>query len=278
MISSVFHNHSGFSYSRPAPSIAPASPSGASGDTTSDESRSETSLRVAGTPSSPDPKAPSSAVQAETGGAAAQSASDMNEASGIGSSENEETDDQGLTEDEQREVQELRERDREVRAHEQAHLAAAGQYARGGIQYTYERGPDSRMYAVGGQVSVDTSKVPGDPEATLRKAETLRRAALAPAEPSSQDRSVAAEMTRMASEARREIATESRDNVQTAVDAATDIAAPAQEDESSAGTQERVAETLSCPTCGGKHSAQAHDGMMAYAGPSRPPTSTLAAV
>lgn len=92
-----------------------------------------------------------------------------------------------------REIDALQARDREVRAHEQAHLAAAGQYASGGIQYTFERGPDGRMYAVGGQVSVDTSEIPGDPQATLLKAQTLRRAALAPAEPSGQDRAVAAQ-------------------------------------------------------------------------------------
>ncbi|MEM8547041.1 MAG: putative metalloprotease CJM1_0395 family protein [Pseudomonadota bacterium] len=111
----------------------------------------------------------------------------------------------GLSSAEQQKVDALQERDQEVRAHEQAHLAAAGRYAKGGIQYTFARGPDGRMYAIGGSVSVDTSEIPGDPEATLLKAQVLRRAALAPAEPSQQDRAVAAEMTRMAAEARLEI-------------------------------------------------------------------------
>lgn len=66
-------------------------------------------------------------------------------------------------------------RDREVRAHEQAHMAAAGAYSRGG--------PDNRQYAVGGEVQIDTSAVSGDPEATIRKAQTVRRAANAPATP-----------------------------------------------------------------------------------------------
>lgn len=114
----------------------------------------------------------------------------------------------GLSNAEQQEVDALQERDREVRAHEQAHLSAAGRYATGGIQYTFARGPDGRMYAIGGSVSVDTSEIPGDPEATLLKAQVLRRAALAPAEPSQQDRAVAAEMTRIAAEARQEIITE----------------------------------------------------------------------
>ncbi len=109
------------------------------------------------------------------------------------------------TEEELAEIARLKRRDREVRAHEQAHQAAAGQYA-GAPRYTYQRGPDGRNYAVGGEVSVDTSPIPGDPEATLRKAQQLQRAALAPAEPSAQDQSVAAEAASMAIKARIELA------------------------------------------------------------------------
>jgi len=101
-------------------------------------------------------------------------------------------------------IRKLAERDREVRAHEQAHQAVGGQYA-GAMSLTYERGPDGKNYAVGGEVPIDTSKVANDPEATLDKAETIRRAALAPAEPSSQDRRVAAQAVQMAVEARAEI-------------------------------------------------------------------------
>lgn len=107
---------------------------------------------------------------------------------------------------ESRLLQELKKRDREVRTHELAHLSAAGQFARGGPNFQFERGPDGQRYAVGGHVSIDTSAVRGDPEATLRKAEVVRRAALAPANPSPQDRSVAAKASSMAAGARREIA------------------------------------------------------------------------
>ncbi len=106
---------------------------------------------------------------------------------------------------ESQQLQELKKRDREVRTHELAHLSAAGQHARGGSAFEYERGPDGQRYAVGGHVNIDTSAVAGDPEATLRKAEVIRRAALAPANPSPQDRSVAANASSMAAEARREI-------------------------------------------------------------------------
>ncbi|MFQ5830513.1 MAG: putative metalloprotease CJM1_0395 family protein [Candidatus Methylomirabilia bacterium] len=113
-----------------------------------------------------------------------------------------------LSEEEQAEVEQLKERDREVRAHEQAHVVAGGRYVRGGIQFEYEIGPDGRRYAVGGEVSIDTSPVPEDPEATLQKAETIRRAALAPAQPSGQDRRAAAAASRMEAEARQELLVE----------------------------------------------------------------------
>lgn len=103
-----------------------------------------------------------------------------------------------------KQIQKLAERDREVRAHEQAHQSVGGQYA-GAMSLSYERGPDGKNYAVAGEVSIDTGKVPNDPQATLDKAETIRRAALAPAEPSSQDRRVASEAVMMTVEARADI-------------------------------------------------------------------------
>lgn len=113
---------------------------------------------------------------------------------------------QGLSEEDVKEVKELSKRDREVRTHEQAHMATAGQYAKGAIHFETETGPDGKTYAVGGHVSIDTSPVPDDPQATIQKANKIRAAAMAPAEPSSQDRAVAAEATRMAAEAQADLA------------------------------------------------------------------------
>ncbi len=110
-----------------------------------------------------------------------------------------------LTEEERQEVEELKKRDREVRAHEQAHKATAGQYAKGGPSFEFEQGPDGRRYAVGGEVKIDASEVPGDPQATILKAQTIRRAANAPADPSGQDRQVAAQATTLEAKARREL-------------------------------------------------------------------------
>ena len=101
------------------------------------------------------------------------------------------TDAAGLTEEESAQVKKLAARDREIRAHEAAHQAVGGQYA-GAATFTFQSGPDGRRYAVGGEVPIDISAVPGDPDATIRKLRTVRRAALAPAEPSAQDRSIAA--------------------------------------------------------------------------------------
>src|SRR5690606_14610226 len=78
----------------------------------------------------------------------------------------------GLTEEEQELVEELRARDAEMRRHEAAHAAAGGQYA-GTPTFTYQTGPDGRQYAIGGAVSIDTAPVKGDPEATLRKAQQI---------------------------------------------------------------------------------------------------------
>lgn len=111
---------------------------------------------------------------------------------------------EALAEAERQEVQALKARDQEVRRHEQAHASAGGVYA-GAPKYEFTTGPDGGRYAVGGEVSIDASPVPGDPQATLEKAQTVRRAALAPAEPSEQDRRVAAEASQMAAQARVEL-------------------------------------------------------------------------
>lgn len=113
-----------------------------------------------------------------------------------------------LTEEEQKQVEELKARDTEVRAHEQAHIAAGGSYVRGGARYDYQTGPDGKKYAVGGEVSIDTSAVEGDPQATINKAQVILKAALAPAEPSGQDKAVAAQARQMMASARKELMSE----------------------------------------------------------------------
>ena len=113
-----------------------------------------------------------------------------------------------LTKEEKRQVMELKQRDMEVRAHEAAHVAAGGVYVRGGASFSYQTGPDKGRYAVGGEVSIDTSPVNGDPEATIRKMQAVQSAALAPANPSGQDRSVAAKASIRKAQAQQELASE----------------------------------------------------------------------
>jgi hypothetical protein len=101
-------------------------------------------------------------------------------------------------------VQQLAQRDREVRAHEQAHAAVGGAHA-GHPNYQFTSGPNGVRYASGGHVSIDISPVKGDPQATVEKMQQVQRAALAPANPSAQDRSVASKATAQATEARAEL-------------------------------------------------------------------------
>lgn len=84
----------------------------------------------------------------------------------------------------------LRTRDREFRAHEQAHIAAAGGLAKGDATFSFQLGPDGKQYAVGGEVNIETSPGSGNPEATIRKTKQIRAAALSPVDPSAQDQAV----------------------------------------------------------------------------------------
>ncbi|MDI4637796.1 MULTISPECIES: putative metalloprotease CJM1_0395 family protein [Halomonadaceae] len=115
-----------------------------------------------------------------------------------------------LTEAELQQLDRLKQTDREVRQHEHAHQSSGGQYA-GRIEYEYERGPDGQQYAVAGEVSIDSSPVPGDPAATIDKMEQVRAAATAPAEPSAQDRKVAAQANQHLIAARLELAMQQRE-------------------------------------------------------------------
>lgn len=113
-------------------------------------------------------------------------------------------DGKAYTKEEQKEIEELEDRDAEVKRHERAHFQAGGKYA-SPPKYEYQTGPDGKRYAVGGSVDIDMSEVANDPQATLEKARVIKRAALAPEEPSAQDRKVAREADQMATRAQREI-------------------------------------------------------------------------
>lgn len=88
-------------------------------------------------------------------------------------------------------LRELKRIDAVVQRHERAHRAVGGSYT-GPATFTYKTGPDGRPYAVAGEVRIDASAVPGDVEATVAKMRVVIAAALAPVDPSPQDRAVAA--------------------------------------------------------------------------------------
>ncbi|SMC16006.1 SprA-related family protein [Andreprevotia lacus DSM 23236] len=106
-------------------------------------------------------------------------------------------------------VEQLQSTDRKVHQHELAHLAASGGLATSGASYSFKTGPDGKRYAVAGEVHIDVS--PGNtPEETIRKARIVQAAALAPADPSGQDRAVAAQAAAMEAQASVELSQRSK--------------------------------------------------------------------
>ncbi|WP_372996195.1 putative metalloprotease CJM1_0395 family protein [Marinobacter sp.] len=160
-------------------------------------------IQTAGSPEA-EPETPSVGGRATEASGKAESARENPES---GPGENVADNPQGLTDAELKQLTELKARDREVRAHEAAHQAVGGQYA-GAMSFTYQRGPDGAQYAVGGEVSIDLSPVQGDPQATIEKMRVVRAAAMAPAEPSGQDRAVAAQAMQIMLQAQSELASD----------------------------------------------------------------------
>jgi hypothetical protein len=110
-----------------------------------------------------------------------------------------------LTIAEQRQVAELQQIDRNVRAHEQAHISAGRGVVTSAANFSYTYGPDGRRYAVGGEVGVDTS-AEKKPEANIDKGMRIQAAALAPKDPSSQDYQVASVGKRLEAQGRNDLA------------------------------------------------------------------------
>ncbi len=112
-----------------------------------------------------------------------------------------------LTPEQQQQIQKLKQTDQKVREHEAAHMAA-GAGLTGGAHFEYVHGPDGKQYAVGGEVKIDVSPAQ-TPQQTLDKAKRIQAAAMAPADPSAQDRAVAAQAAQMAAKAQVELSRQS---------------------------------------------------------------------
>jgi len=128
-----------------------------------------------------------------------------------------------LSEDERVVVEKLKARDSAVRAHEMAHVSAAGGLA-GAPVFSFQTGPDGRRYAIGGSVTIDTSPE-SSPEDTIAKAQRIRSAALAPADPSAADRAVASSASRMESQARQAMSRQQAEEAERAMRGTSDAAA-----------------------------------------------------
>jgi hypothetical protein len=108
-----------------------------------------------------------------------------------------------LTLQQQQEVQRLQAIDQKVHEHEAAHMAA-GAGLTGGASYQYVRGPDGKQYAVSGEVRINVSPAQ-TPQQTIEKARRIEAAALAPADPSAQDKAVAAQAAQLAAQAQTQL-------------------------------------------------------------------------
>jgi len=113
---------------------------------------------------------------------------------------------QELSEDEKRLVKDLQARDSEVKAHESAHQAAGGGNT-GPASFSYQQGPDGKMYAIGGEVSISI-KGGSTPQEQIANARAIIAAAMAPANPSSQDFAVANSAKMMEMKAEQKLAKE----------------------------------------------------------------------
>ena len=107
-------------------------------------------------------------------------------------------------------IQQLRMIEQKVKAHEMAHKVAGGELA-GPVHYEYEKGPDGKLYIVGGEVPIKI-KEGRTPEETIEIAQKIKRAALAPADPSPQDRAVAARAAILEMKARIELQKQQQEN------------------------------------------------------------------
>ncbi|MDN5500075.1 MAG: catalase [Shewanella sp.] len=109
-------------------------------------------------------------------------------------------------------IDELKARDTEVKAHEHAHASVGGQYAQS-PSFKYEKGTDGKRYATDGEVLIDVSIVPGDPLATINKMKQVYAAAMAPVDPSSADIRVAAQALQKMNEAKAKLAEERQQQI-----------------------------------------------------------------
>jgi len=77
----------------------------------------------------------------------------------------------------------------------------------GAASYTYQQGPDGKMYAIGGEVPI-SMKAGSTPEETIANARQIATAAMAAGNPSPQDFAVASSARVMEMKAQQQVARE----------------------------------------------------------------------
>jgi len=92
-------------------------------------------------------------------------------------------------------INQLKTIEKKVISHEMAHKTVGGELT-GSVNYKYTIGPDGKKYIVGGEVPIKI-KEGKTPEETIKIAQKIKAAALAPANPSPQDLKVAAQASLM---------------------------------------------------------------------------------
>lgn len=90
--------------------------------------------------------------------------------------------------DYQRVLNKFKNKDNEVRIHEQTH--ASGATTTSAINYNYQVGPDGKLYAMGGSVRFDTS-IPENSQSAKVKLEQLKKASSSVSSLSGADASIA---------------------------------------------------------------------------------------
>ena len=90
--------------------------------------------------------------------------------------------------DYQRVLNKFKNKDSEVKTHEQTH--ASGTTTTSAINYNYQVGPDGKLYAIGGSVRFDTS-IPKDPQSAKVKMDQLQSASSSVSSLSGADASIA---------------------------------------------------------------------------------------
>lgn len=152
------------------------------------------------------------------------------QSSEIAKEKQQQDEEQEAVEQQKAQVEALKSRDIEVKAHEHAHATVGGQYAQS-PSFKYQKGADGQRYAIDGEVQIDVSAVPGDPQATINKMKQVYAAAMAPVDPSSADIRVATEALKKMEEAKALLAEERQKQIVDQETVQTLIGADAQIDE-----------------------------------------------